>query len=517
VTFLQNRLIAAFAAGTIGVVSPGNAQEVPGLGSGLSDAASGTKPARPADLSGDPWAPVQGEKISLADVAPVLLPFLNNGPVFGLPGTTVGDVFHRTQLTGDWGGARTKLVRQGLFIDAYSTLADEDISSGGLKTGSHVIINNQLSLNLDTGRANLWAGGILHVTVQERSGDKPQESFTSGASVPTYTGLVLPEAAEKGRVRISEYYVAQALGKQYAIVAGKISDVFLPDQTAFANSYRYYFTNFNFNKNPMTTNFYGPTAWAVLGAWKPSEHFSLLAGVTDPYTEASNFAKHAFKDQNYYAQAIISYQIGKLPGQIAPSFNWSNQPQLDLAKPFGPLALAQLPQAIGALVGSPETEGLPMQTKSKSWFAIANFSQYLWTPHSPQEIVARLNSGQPLRGIGIIGRVGYAPERTNTVARQANLALFARGVIEARPDDSFGAGYYYNGISHDLKQSVSLLSRDTIKIHNERGAEVFYHFAVTPAVRLIPSYQHIWDPLAAGAAAHQNHADIGTVRITVAW
>src|SRR4051794_11446658 len=57
--------------------------------------------------------PVATSDASLVDAAPFLLPFFNNGPVFGLPGTVGGDIWHRTQLSGDWGGARTDLARRG--------------------------------------------------------------------------------------------------------------------------------------------------------------------------------------------------------------------------------------------------------------------------------------------------------------------------------------------------------------------------------------------------------------------
>src|SRR6266540_6485385 len=100
---------------------------------------------RHIDTSGEPpgatqaapdWGPVQTDKASLANLSPVLLPFFNNGPVFGLPGTNVGDFWHRTQLTGDWGGVRTDLAHHGFFFDLYSISAYQNVMSGGLKTGS---------------------------------------------------------------------------------------------------------------------------------------------------------------------------------------------------------------------------------------------------------------------------------------------------------------------------------------------------------------------------------------------
>jgi hypothetical protein len=41
---------------------------------------------------------VARKKASVANLAPVFLPFFNNGPVFGLPGTEGGDFRHRTQI-----------------------------------------------------------------------------------------------------------------------------------------------------------------------------------------------------------------------------------------------------------------------------------------------------------------------------------------------------------------------------------------------------------------------------------
>src|SRR4029077_8399212 len=87
------------------------------------------------------WGPVPTDKASVANLSPVLLPFFNNGPVFGLPGTVVGDFWQNTQLTGDWGGFRTTLAEHGIFFDLYSTSVYQDVASGGLKTGGSFVEN----------------------------------------------------------------------------------------------------------------------------------------------------------------------------------------------------------------------------------------------------------------------------------------------------------------------------------------------------------------------------------------
>jgi porin len=59
----------------------------------------------------------------------------------------------------------------------------------------------------------------------------------------------------------------------------------------------------------------------------------------------------------------------------------------------------------------------------------------------------------------------------------------------ARRYDSFGVGFYHD----EFKE----LTAGTAKLSDERGVEAFHDFAITSAVRLIPSYQHIWNPFSA--------------------
>jgi hypothetical protein len=308
------------------------------------------------------------------------------------------------------------------------------------------------------------------------------------------------------------------LSKQFSVVLGKISDVFFPDQTLFGNSYHYYFANFNLNKNPMTTNFYNPTAWAGVAVWTPAQWLVIGGGVLDPNSQANNFATDAFDRVNLYLTAVASYKIAGLPGQFSPALNWSNKPKIDFTAPFGPLtSLPQVTQAVGVLAGSGMTANLPINFKGESWFAIANVSQYLFVKDSSETVTQKLKSGQPINGIGVFARAGYAPPDTNTVTIDASVALFAHGLLDARPYDSFGAGFFWNQFSGDLKNDIATLTLGTANLKNESGLEVFYDFAITPAIRFIPSYQHIWFPLAAQVAANQNSADVFLARVNLAF
>jgi porin len=65
--------------------------------------------------------------------------------------------------------------------------------------------------------------------------------------------------------------------------------------------------------------------------------------------------------------------------------------------------------------------------------------------------------------------------------------LLANGLSDGRPHDSFGLGIYHNGISRPLKDAIARLTGATASPKNENGLEVFYDFAITPAIRVIPS------------------------------
>ncbi len=466
----------------------------------------------------DQWGPVQTEEASLANLVPCLLPFFNNGPVFGLPGTdAAGDFWHRTQLTGDWWGVRTDMAHNGFFFDLYSTSAYQDVMSGGLKTGSAFVQNTQLSINIDTGRAGLWPGGLFHFTLESRYGSSPEKIFTVGATAPQYTGLAFPGPFFGNDTLPTEYFLVQSLNPTFSVLLGKLAILTIADQTMFGNSFKYYFANLNLNKNPMALNFYNTTTLAALGVWTPANWVTLAGGVLDPNTQADNFANHAFDKVNLYGVSIFSYQIAGLPGQFMPQANWTNEPKTDLESPFGPLSPAQIQQAVGFLLGSPSASGLPINRKPDSWATIANISQYLYVMDDPTATAQKIRSGQPLRGIGVFGRFGYAPESTNTITLDGSIALFAHGLLDCRQYDSFGAGFYYNAISSDLKDAISQLTAGQATVKDEKGIEVFYDFAITPAIRLIPSYQHIWDPLTAQVATKQSGADVFLARVTVAF
>jgi len=57
--------------------------------------------------------------------------------------------------------------------------------------------------------------------------------------------------------------------------------------------------------------------------------------------------------------------------------------------------------------------------------------------------------------------------------------------------------------------------RNLLTPQDEKGAQLFYNFAVTPAIRLITSFQHIWGPVLAQVETRQKGADVFLTRLTI--
>ena len=469
----------------------------------------------PAGSAPDDFGPVDTKPLwSLANVAPGVYSYFNDGAVFGLPGTRVGSITERTQLTNDWGGLRTKWARKGVFLNLYNTTAYQQVS-GGLDPGDAIISNTQISLDLDTGRLGWWSGGLFHLAAEARIGSDNAKVYGAGTLVPTYYGAVLPQPGKDNDIIFTNLFLEQTFGKTgLGMIVGVIPGLYVPDRTLFGDDWRRYFGNYAFNENPIWTLFGGPQTTTLTGSYRPNEKLNFSLGVYDPNTDTTDISKDFFEEIYIYGQGTYSYEVSGLPGQVVVGYTWSNQEQLDLRNPLSiSMAGAGAPPTT-----RPGTTNLTGNFKDSSWFVTANFSQYLYIKTAPERRKDIMAMGvSPLRGIGIFGRAGYAPPETVAITTHFSLAALAHGLIDARPNDTFGIGGSYNKLSGDLKNGVRAFSGGDISIDDESVIEVFYNVGITPAVYLNTSYQHVWNPFTAALAGGADSADILIVRLSTYW
>jgi len=67
----------------------------------------------------------------------------------------------------------------------------------------------------------------------------------------------------------------------------------------------------------------------------------------------------------------------------------------------------------------------------------------------------------------------------------ANVSLQANGVLRGREVDSMGIGWFYSGLSSDVKNGLSPL----LELRDLTGVEAYYNAAITPWFHLTADVQ----------------------------
>ena len=84
---------------------------------------------------------------------------------------------NETELTGDWGGARTSLEQSGVKIafEYWTNLAGNPV--GGERQGFTYTDSLNLSIDLDFQRMFGWKGGALHFIFTNRDGSSLTQNY----------------------------------------------------------------------------------------------------------------------------------------------------------------------------------------------------------------------------------------------------------------------------------------------------------------------------------------------------
>jgi len=126
---------------------------------------------------------------------------------YATPSTWGGDFWSRPRLTGDWGGLRDEMAAKSIVFDVDLLVTPQDTLSGGRSTGGDTWGNGDYTLNVDTEKAGLWAGGFLKIQVDSSFGTALSDS---GAIVPVNTATLIP-ASTSLQLRIMAIYCGECV------------------------------------------------------------------------------------------------------------------------------------------------------------------------------------------------------------------------------------------------------------------------------------------------------------------
>jgi porin len=372
----------------------------------------------------------------------------------------------RSQLTGNWFGARSALAENGLTFFGDVTQYYQGVTAGGLSRRFEYGGRGDYLIDIDSQRLGLWQGGRFDLRGETRLGQDVNR--IDGAVAPANFAMALP-LPNRNVTALTGVQFSQDLSERLTVFAGKLN---LLDGTpaSYAQGRRLnYFWNTAMQNN-LSRIFLLPSTlgggFTLRDAAEPVFSFYLLDTHFTPTT--SGFS-------TLFSNGIVAYGEYRLqtewlgrPGHSAVGLLYSdaNRTALD-GNPY---------ETIGGIVS-----GTLVPTKSNAWTATYRFDQVVWA-----------DSRDPSRQWVLNSDFGLTDGNPNPIHWFANVSLVGNSPIRDRPNDTIGIGYYHLRVS-------TLPVLKALGLFAENGVELFYNIAVTPWFHITPDVQ-VLDPARSSTA-----------------
>jgi porin len=384
-----------------------------------------------------------------------------------------GDMWERSALTGDWGGARTDMANKGITFSVNNVTTYQSVIDGGSDEGDSIGGSLDYELHMDFQKMGLWPGAFVRLYGETQYGDFIN-SKTGAALAANLDGL-LP-LVDEDTTTLTGAVFYQFLSENFGLFLGKI-DTLDGDLNEFAHGRgNDQFMNQNLVFNPVTlrttpVSAFGGGAIVIL----PGENNILSVAVLDPSGQPDEWdLGEAFDDGTLIsAETRLEVKPFDFKGHqtFAITYSTKNYTSIDQNRRL-------------LLLNLITTGGLVLAEEDDSWSFYYNFDQYVYT-----------EEGDPEQGVGFFGRFGIADDKTSPIDQFFSIGVGGKGIIPGRDKDTFGIGYFHVGLSDKLPSVFDLLD-------DGQGAEFFYNVEVTPWLHVTPDFQIIDSGLEANDTAY---------------
>jgi porin len=404
------------------------------------------------------------EAITLTQPTPIeMMTTTESTPPPSPPAPFEGGLFERSQLTGDWFGARTRLFENGVQFRGNWTQFLGEVGSGGTNNNGTYGAKLNYFLNIDGEKAGLWKGFFIDMHAETIYGNST--NFRTGSLLPTNTAMLFPD--NQPNTALTGLKFTQALSENFAVFFGKINTLD-EDRLQYAGGgagiTSFMNTGLAFNAVPLRAIPYTTlgAGFAILKDLEPVFTFSVLdaqyATTTSGLNNLFSFGKI------FAAEATLPTNFFDKPGHIKAGgvYSTRNYSSLDLT------SYAIIPPADGGLQIVPAR-------KNGTWSVYGSIDQAIWV--SPCD---------PKRSWGFFAQGGASDPVTSPINTFWKFGI--GGASPFREGDTFGIGYYYVDLSGPLQDSFR---RGRVQLGDEQGFEAYYDFAVTPWFHLAPDLQII--------------------------
>ena len=379
---------------------------------------------------------------------------------------TVQDWLRRPQLLGDWGGARTRMADSGFTADAgwtnFFQWAPMTSPSGDQRD---YLYGGKLDFRVaaDFGKMSERFKGISgSAHVEFRYGETPL--LAGGVMVPTNAALLIPDT-EGAYVDITSFYISKMLSENTVLQAGRFNMFENYNRPFTGGEGLEKFQNLAFVLPPLLARTTPPVVEGVfISTLRNGEPF--ITGGLYESTRDGFFQNGA----TIFGSVTMPIGIWEAPGHYSVTGTFSS------------IKATSLDQTIYSLV-PPVPGGTPvLNTEENAWTFDVRVDQYLWWDPTTKT------------GFGVFGMIGGSDANPSVVDLFGHVGIGGTSPIPGRSMDNFGAGYYFNGVSNTLRNTLDPL----VRLRDENGFEAFYNFAVTGWSKVAADVQFI-DPFTVGS------------------
>jgi porin len=371
-----------------------------------------------------------------------------------------GPLCERPKLTGDWLGLRSALRCDGITLDGSVTNFWQGVQSGGKDHNMFYGGRGDLFLNVDGEKAGLWKG--FFITLHGETNFGLSTNGADGAILPSNMAMLFPAAAPS--TALTGVKFTQALSESFITFFGKINTIDGFTQPLGLGGLTDGFLNGALFFNPVYTRTI-PYSTLGAGAAVLKDGQPVLTGmVLDANNTPTVSGFNSFFDNGsvILGMANLPVTLDGLPGHQGFSAVYSTRSYTSIDQsPFLVLSSILLP-------------GVNARSETGSWCLTYQFDQML--------VMDRCN---PKKGWGFFGSLGITDGNPNPIKWFASGGLGGNSPLAGRSNDTFGLGYFYVGLSDDVRD----LNGRVLNVSDEHGVELFYNIAVAPWCHVTPDLQ----------------------------
>ncbi len=368
----------------------------------------------------------------------------------------------RPTLGGDWWGSRTHLAESGFNFNVSTTQYFQGVVNGGLNRTARYGGRNDILMNVDGEKAGLWKGLFITLHGESRYGDSVIQD--TGSMLPANLALAFPQPLGTTSA-LTGVKLSQFLSEDMLVFAGKINtfDDFHQPLTGAGGTNGFMNTALMINPVVVRTVPYSTfgAGFAMLQHMEPV--FSVAVFDTNDNPTTSGFDTFFDDGVSIVTSVNLPTEWMALPGHQGLTGTYSTGTYTNLSP---------------SVYFQPGVGVVPSAPKEGSWSLGYNFDQAFYV--SPDD---------PKKRWGVFGTLGIADDNPSPVRWFVNAGLAGTSPVAGRSSDTFGAGYYYTGVSGALKDLAPVL----LPLGDEQGVELYYNVAVTPWFHVTPDVQFI-DP-----------------------